>query len=79
MTVQLAPINDRTQYNDDESDSEDDNNVGQEIAEYAEMEYFCQVSQTVASSGLKSVGGFGKKNNNNQTKVDLAPVAATVS
>jgi len=71
MTVQLTPINDRTQYNDDNSDSEDDNNVGQEMAEYAEMEYFCQVSQIVASSGLKSAGGFGKKNNNQAKVVDL--------
>ena len=45
MTVQLAPINNKTQFkDDDDSDSEEDDLLGQEMAEYAEMEYFCHVS-----------------------------------
>ena len=44
MTVQLAPLNNKTQFKDDQSDSEEDDLLGQEMAEYAEMEYFCHVS-----------------------------------
>ena len=44
MTVQLAPLNSKTQIKDDRSDSEEDDLLGQEMAEYAEMEYFCHVS-----------------------------------
>ena len=50
LSVQLAPINERTQFDDDreQSDSEDEDNLGQQMTEYAELEYFCQVSQNVA-------------------------------
>ena len=40
LTVQLNPINDA----DESSGDDEDHGLGREMAEYSELEYFCQAS-----------------------------------
>ena len=53
MTVQLNPINDQNAagYDSDDSDA-----MGAGLADYAELDYFCQASQSV----VQSRGGAGQ-------------------
>ena len=60
MTVQVSPVN-------VEMDLEDENefgDLGESMAEYAEMEYFCQAAQTVAASLATNKGAVLAKNKN---------------
>ncbi len=60
MTVQMSPVN-------VEMDLEDENefgDLGESMAEYAEMEYFCQAAQTVAASLANNKGAVLAKNKN---------------
>ena len=56
LSLSLGPINSRVPYDDDDSD-EENAHLDSRMADYAELEYFCQASQTVAAQSSQVKGG----------------------
>ena len=69
MTVQLAPVNVQRELDDVEEDYGD---LGESMADYAELEYFCQAAQTVAASQATNKGGVVLAKNKNASKTSKA-------